>query len=117
MDYLVFLITLQLPFIYLFWRFFKGYESRSNANMRLFKKQIDQTSSLFETLRAMSDKNRQSLEKTCRELEEENQRLKVTMHRYNQFYEERLRELEKCTGISPSVSLASSAFLKDKDFK
>ena len=116
MDYFIFLVTLQLPFIYLFWRFFKSNESRMNTSLRLFKKQIDQTNSLFETLRTIGDKNRENLEKVCQSLEEENSRLKVKVHRYNQFYEERFRQLERCTGISPSVSLTTSAFLKDKDF-
>ena len=116
MDYIIFLVTLQLPFIYLFWRFFKSNEKRINTSLRIFKKQIDQTNSLFETLKAMSTKNRENLEKSCKSLEEEINRLKVNVHRYNQFHEERFRQLERCTGISPSVSLNSSAFLKDKDF-
>ena len=117
MDYIIFLVTLQLPFIYLFWRFFKGHERRMNVNLRLFKKQIDQTNSLFETLRAISDKNRETLQETCKNLEEENAQLKLTIQRYNKIYEERLRELERCTGINPSLSpLASSPPLKGKDF-
>ena len=71
---------------------------------------------LFETLRSVSDKNRENLQQRCDVLEEENNRLKVTLHRYSKFYEERLRELERCSGISPSASLAASSFLKDKDF-
>ena len=66
MDYIVFLITLQLPFIYLFWRFFKRYEDRTNTNFRLLTKRINQTNSLFETLRTMSDTNRASLKKTVK---------------------------------------------------
>lgn len=116
MEYIVFLVTLQLPFIYLFWRFFKRYEDRANTNFRFLTKRINQTNSLFETLRTMSDTNRASLKKNCEELEEETNRLKVTMHRYNQFYEERIKQLERCTGISPSASLSSSSFLKDKHF-
>ena len=116
MNYIVFLVTLQLPFIYLFWRFFKGHEQRMNTNLQLFKKQIDQTNSLFETLRAISDKNRETLLESCRKLEEENTHLKVTIQRQNRFYEERLRELERCTGINPSLSPLASSFLKDKDF-
>ena len=116
MDSLIFLATLQLPFIYLFWRFFKRREGREGEELRSLRKQVHQTQTLFETLRSVSDKNRESLQKRCDVLEEENSRLKVTLHRYSKFYEERLRELERCSGISPSASLASSSFLKDKDF-
>ena len=61
-------------------------------------------------------REQQAEKERVRKLEEENASLKATIQRHNQVYEERLRELERCTGINPSLSPLASSFLRDKDF-
>lgn len=112
MQYIIFMLTIQLPFIYLVWKFFKNYESKSFQAVKTLSTQTRKTAAVMDMLRM-------SLEKST---EDVYSRLKAVEGK-PELIESRIYQLEKYTGLrsnSPSInnpSVGSSlSSLDEKDF-
>ena len=104
MEYIIFLATIQLPFLYFIWKLFKTYQNRLLVNLRILETRIGQLRNLVETLRL-------STEKASDDLEKDLEKIRAVYALTNV----RLKQLEKYTGLRPN-DFAPSSILKDKDF-
>ena len=104
MEYIIFLATIQLPFLYFIWKLFKTYQNRLLVNLRILETRIGQLRNLVETLRL-------STEKAADDLEKDLEKIRAVYALTNV----RLKQLEKYTGLRPN-DFAPSSILKDKDF-
>ena len=104
MEYIIFLITIQVPFVYFMWRVFQNQQSRLLMNLRMLENRLKKTQNLIEALRV-------SAEKTSNQLERD---LEKTRALYA-LSETRLNQLEKYTGLR-NKDFSQSSLLKDKEF-
>ena len=56
MEYIIFLFTIQLPFVYLIWRLAQKQTSEVNRNMRILKQQNEHIANFMDTLRMSVEK-------------------------------------------------------------
>ena len=103
MEYIIFLITIQVPFLYLIWKVFKTHQNRIHANLRMLETRMGQIRNLVEALRLSMEKSSDNLEK---DVEKIRAIYALTSARINQ--------LEKYTGLGEDQS--ASAILKNHDF-
>ena len=109
MSYIVFIVTLQVPFFYFLWKFFQSYESRSNIKLRMLQKDIKNSEGLYNAMRMAYQKTREDLNAEVEFLKSE---LVVAKNH--------IQQLERHTGIRQSSPVPTmewdSESLKDKDF-
>lgn len=115
MEYIIFLSTIQLPFLYLIWKFTQKHTLKVNRNMKILKKQNEHIANFMDTLRM-------SVEKISEDIYGNG---KVNSRMFEM--ENEIQELKKCfqqmeiyTGLNTRGSvlenLSSSGSLKGKDF-
>ena len=103
MEYIIFLITIQTPFLYLIWKVFKTHQNRTHANLRMLETRMGQIRNLVEALRLSMEKSSDNLEK---DMEKIRAIYALTSARINQ--------LEKYTGLDEAGS--NHSILKDHNF-
>ena len=115
MEYIIFLLTIQLPFLYIIWKLVQKQTSEMGRNMRVLKKQKEHIANFMDTLRM-------SVEKISEDVYGNG---KVNSRMFQM--ERDITELKKCfqqmeiyTGLKTRSSvlddLTSSSHLKDKEF-
>lgn len=107
MEFIVFLITIQLPFVYLVWRFFKSYESKVLKNLRISTAQNERMSHMIDTLRLSLEKSAEDIYKKIGELKKEQDQ-----------QARRLNQLEEQTGLRVSLpeEITKQTSLQNKNF-
>ena len=109
MEYFIFLITIQLPFCYLVWKFFQGHETRTASNLRILNTQSERMTHMIDTLRLSIEKSADDLYRRVKKMETEQKLIKS-----------RIYQIEKYTGlrsnINSPVEFPSSDSIQDKDF-
>lgn len=103
MEYIIFLITIQIPFLYFIWKLFKTHQNRTLANLRMLETRMGQIRNLVDALRLSMEKSSENLEK---DVEKIRAIYALTSARINQ--------LEKYTGLGEDRS--TSSILKNHDF-
>lgn len=103
MEYIIFLITIQIPFLYFIWKVFKTHQNRTHTNLRMLETRMGQIRNLVEALRLSTEKSSDDLEK---DMEKIRAIYALTSARINQ--------LEKYTGLEEAGS--TPAILKNHDF-
>ena len=93
MDYIIFLITIQAPFLYFIWKIFQTRQNRLLVVLRTLETRMGQTRNLLEALRL-------SLEKTAGDLEKDMEKIRAA-YALTAF---RLKKLEKYTGLEDDSS-------------
>ena len=56
MEYIIFLITMQVPFLYMIWKMNQKHSSKINSNMRVLKKKHEYITNFMDTLRMSIEK-------------------------------------------------------------
>ena len=115
MDYIIFMITIQSPFLYLIWRLFQKNSLKIREELRNLRKQNEHIVNFMDTLKLSFEKMSEDIygngKVNSRLFEMENQ-LKTLQKQF--------RDMELYTGLNTSANsmeeLSSSAPLKDKDF-
>lgn len=116
MEYIIFLLTIQIPFLYLIWRMGQKQTSESSRNMRILKRQNEHIANFMDTLRLSVEKISEDLYGSGKvnsrmfQIEKEIKELKESFH-----------QMEIYTGLNTKNSaledLPSSHKLKDKGFE
>ena len=116
MEYIIFLITIQIPFLYLIWKFFQQRNLEAGKNMRALKKQTDYIANFMNTLKMTVEKISEDIYENGKinsrifQIEKDIKDLKTSF-----------RQMELYTGLRTSEktfeSLSSSSKLKEKDFR
>lgn len=116
MEYIIFLVTIQLPFLYLIWKFFQKRNMEINNVLRNLKKQNEHIANFMDTLRM-------SVEKISEDLYGQgkvNARM-FKIEKNIQDIKENLRQMELYTGLNTNSQtikdLSDSASLQEKDFR
>ena len=115
MEYIIFLLTIQAPFLYFMWKIFQHSGAETSRNMRNLKKQNEHIANFMDTLRM-------SVEKMSEDIYGNG---KVNSRMFQ--IEKEIKELKKCfhqmelyTGLRTNnqtlEELSSSSSLKEKDF-
>lgn len=113
MEYIIFLATIQLPFLYLIWKMTHNHILNLNKNLQVLKKQNEHIANFMDTLRMSVEKISEDLYGSGRvnsrmfQIEKEILELK-----------DRLQQMETYTGLTTNnnVEFSSSGSLKEKDF-
>ena len=95
MDYIIFLITIQAPFLYFIWKIFQTRQNRLLATLRALETRMGQARNLLEAQRL-------SLEKTGGDLEKDMEKIRAA-YALTAF---RMKRLEKYTGLEDDSSPA-----------
>ena len=103
MEYIIFLITIQTPFLYFIWKVFKTDQKRTLANLRMLETRMGQIRNLVEALRL-------SMEKSSDDVEKDMEKIRTIYALTNA----RLNQLEKYTGLGEERP--NSSLLKSHDF-
>ena len=116
MAYIIFLLTIQAPFLYFIWKLFNRQSLKINRNLQILKKQNEHIANFMDTLRMSVEKisddiygKKGAVHSRLDEIEKEIRELKS-----------RMRQMELYTGLNTKDSIEeirSSHFIKDKDFK
>ena len=115
MEYIIFLLTIQVPFLYLIWRFFQKRDSSRQKHMLSLKKQNEHIANFMDTLRMSVEKISEDVYGNGKV----NSRMFYMEKGLNEL-KTRIRQMELYTGLRSSdklESLSSSSTLKDKSFK
>ena len=109
MNYIVFIATLQIPFLYFLWKFFQSYESRVNIKLRMLQKKLDNTDSLCNVMRIAYQKSKGDMDVEIDSLKAE----LITAKNH-------IQQLERYTGLRKSSPVPTmewnSESLQNKDF-
>lgn len=115
MEYIIFLLTIQCPFLYLIWRLFQSRDLETRASLRAFKKQNEHIANFMDTLRMSVEKisediyGRGKVNARMFQIEKEAREMK-----------KRLNQMELYTGLNSSNKtldeLSADPSLKEKDF-
>ena len=109
MDYIVFIIALQIPFLYFLWKFFQTYESRVNIKLRMLQRKLDNTDSLHNAMRIAYQKSKGDMSLEIDSLKSE----LITAKNH-------IQQLERHTGLRKSSPIPTmewnSESLQNKDF-
>ena len=113
MDYIVFLITIQIPFLYFVWKIFQARAEESRKDFHLLKKRTESIANFMDTLRLSVEKISEDIYRggqvntKMREMDKTITNLKRS-----------LAELELYTGVSNSASALEelSSDNKPRDF-
>ena len=116
MEYIIFLVTIQLPFVYMIWRWFQKYRFENLKALRESKERMDHVASFMDTLRV-------SVEKISEDIYGKGQ---VSTRMFN--IEKEVKELKKHfhhievytglgDGTNPLDELSSRTGLKEKSFR
>ena len=117
MAYIIFLITIQSPFLYFIWKLFQRQSLKSNRNLQILRKQNEHIANFMDTLRLSVEKisddiynKKGAFPSRLENIEGEIKDIK-----------ENLRQMELYTGLNTKTlieeEINSSPFIKDKDFK
>lgn len=116
MAYIIFLLTIQTPFLYFIWKLFNNQSVKIYRNLQILKKQNEHIANFMDTLRMSVEKISDDIysrngviNSRLSEIEKEMRGLKS-----------RIRQMELYTGLSTKDSIeeiSSSTFIKDKEFK
>ena len=113
MDYIIFMLTIQIPFLYLIVRFFQKNSLEVKNEIKKLRKQNEHIVNFMDTLKMSFEKMSEDIygngKVNSRLFEMENQ-LKA--------FQKKFRDMELYTGLNASSleDLSSSAPLQDKDF-
>ena len=114
MEYIIFLCTIQLPFLYLIGKIFQKQNSKMGRNLRALKKQNEHTANFMDTLRMSVEKISEDIHGNGKvntrmfQLEKEIKELKDCF-----------RQMELYTGLNTnrkSLEDLASPHLRGKDF-
>lgn len=115
MEYIVFLLTIQVPFLYLIWKFTQKHRAETNKVLRSLKTQNGHIASFMDTLRMSVEKISEDIygqgkvNSQMFHIEKKIQDMKIRFH-----------QLELYTGLNTSNQdkkpINPSPALKDKDF-
>ena len=117
MTYIIFLVTIQAPFLYFIWKIFQKRGSKLNKNLQILRKQNEHIANFMDTLRMSVERISKdlydqtgSVYSRSSEIEKEIQEIK-----------KKFQQLEVYTGLNTSRTLeeinsSPEAYLKDKDF-
>lgn len=116
MEYIIFLVTIQTPFLYLIWKIFQKQTGESTRLLRNLKRQGDHTANFMDTLRLSVEKISEDIygngKVNARMFEIEREIKKL---------QENFRQMELYTGLSTKnrvlEEISSSSALKEKDFR
>ena len=115
MEYIIFLVTIQGPFLYLIWKTYQKHSGELKENIRHLKKQNEHIANFMDTLRM-------SLEKISEDIYgkgEVNARF-FQIEKNLKDLKKSFRDIEVYTGLNPAnqslEELSSTPSLKDKDF-
>lgn len=103
MEYIIFLITIQAPFLYFIWKMFQTRQARLLVSLRMLETRMGQMRSLVEALRLSTEKAIDNLEKDVEKIRGVHALINI-----------RLKQLEKYTGLRDD--LPSSSPVKNEDF-
>lgn len=116
MAYIIFLLTIQAPFLYFIWKLFERQSLKLNRNLQILKKQAEHIANFMDTLRMSVEKISDDIYSKKgilpSKLEKMERELKEIKHR--------LQQVEVYTGLNtnnPIEDLGSSPFIKDKAFR
>ena len=56
MEYIIFMVTIQMPFLYVIWKMNQKRSSEINSNMRVLKKKHEHIANFMDTLRLSIEK-------------------------------------------------------------
>ena len=109
MDYVVFIVTLQIPFLYFLWKFFQGYETRTNLKLRMFQKNLKDLDNLYNATKMSHQKFKQDMDAEIDSLKSEQVESK-----------NHIQQLERYTGLRKSSPVPTMEWdgssLSNKDF-
>lgn len=110
MNYIFFIATLQIPFLYFLWKVFQAYESRTNVKLRMLQKDLDNLEGLQNVMRMAHQKMRDDLNGEIVFLKSE-----LTVAKNH------IQQLERHTGIRqsspvPTVEWSDVESVASKDF-
>ena len=115
MEYIIFLLTIQLPFLYLAWKIVQKNSSEITRSMRILKTQNEHIANFMDTLRL-------SVEKISEDIYG-NGKVNARMFQIEKNIKElkkSFQQMELYTGLNTSSNaledLTSSSSLKEKDF-
>ena len=111
MDYLIFMITIQGPFLYLGWRLFQKQNTENKQLNRSLKKQNEHIANFMDTLKM-------SIERISEDLYGQgkiNSRFFEIEKNYKQL-KDKIYDMETYTGLNNSEKYSPSPVLKEKDF-
>ena len=103
MQYIIFLITIQLPFIYLFWKIFQIYQTKYNKILSNLVIQTKTTVNSVDMLRLSLEKSTENIYSRLKDIEKK-----------QGLIESRIFQLEKYTGLRSNSSNLTDT-LADKD--
>ena len=115
MDYIIFMITIQAPFLYLIWRLFKKNSVEIREELKNLRKQNEHITNFMDTLKLSFEKMSEDIYGNGKV----NSRIFAIEKRIKTL-QKRFQDMELYTGLNTSANtledLSSSASLKDKDF-
>ena len=116
MAYIIFLVTIQTPFLYLIWKLFQRQSLKNNRNVQILKKQNEHIANFMDTLRL-------SVEKISDDIYSQKGLIPSRLNPIEKDIKElrgRVRQLELYTGLNAKIpiekEISSSNFIKDKDW-
>ena len=115
MDYIIFMATIQAPFLYLIWRLFQKNSLSKRGELKNLRKQNEHIVNFMDTLKLSFEKMSEDIYGNGKV----NSRLFKIESNFKTL-QKQFRDMELYTGLNTSPSsvedLSSSASLKDKDF-
>ena len=114
MDYIIFLITIQVPFLYLIWRLFQKNSLEGREELKSLRKQNEHIVNFMDTLKMSFEKMSEDIYGNGKV----NSRL-FEMEKNIKSLQKQFRDMELYTGLKTNTSSLddlSSPSLKDKDF-
>jgi len=115
MEYIIFLLTIQMPFLYFIWKIFQKHSFEVKKDLQHLKKQNEHTANFMDTLRM-------SVEKISEDIYGKgNGKVNSRMFQIEKDFKELrqcFRQMELYTGLNTSSESLESSLsgLKDKDF-
>ena len=115
MDYIIFMATIQAPFLYLIWRLFQKNSLEIREELKNLRKQKEHIVNFMDTLKLSFEKMAEDVYGNGKV----NSRL-FEMENHLKTLQKQFQDMELYTGLNTSANsvedLSSSASLKDKDF-
>jgi len=111
MEYIMFMVTIQFPFLYLIWRLFHKEQYEHKQTLKTLKKQNENITRFIDTLKM-------SLERVSEDLYGKgkiNSRFEDLESKVLDF-QSKLEDMELYTGLTNSKGFSPSPVLKDKSF-
>lgn len=111
MDYIIFMVSIQSPILYVLWRFFQKQNTENKKLVRSLKKQNEHIAHFMDTLKM-------SIERISEDIYGKgkiNSRFFEIEKNYSSL-KEKIYDMETYTGLNNADSYSPSPVLKEKDF-